>query len=119
MAKSKVSDAVRRDFEFALQCERELGGMGSVADWPTGEASSVMAFKRYDCEGKKVGCADQGEIVRAIRGKASLNWHIKEWASGIRDELFVVEEFRKAHPWLPEWVWAVVNKATSVRFAVY
>ena len=105
----RISDAVRRDFAFALECEQKLGGMGSCVSWPSGDASALLAFKRYDCEGKTVGC-DDPDIIRAIRGKASLNWHIAEWRAGIRERLFLPCEFREAHPWLPEWVWRVVAR---------
>jgi len=105
----RISDAVRRDFQFALECERKLGGMCGFEDWPDGDASALEAFKKYDCEGKKIGC-DDADIVRAMRGKASLNWHIKNWAIGIAEGLFLAKEFKEAHPWLPDWAWSAMEE---------
>jgi len=109
MERRRISEAVRRDFDFSLLCEARLGGMGTCVAWPRGDQSALEAFKRYDCEGKVVGCAEPQAMVRAVRGKASLNWHISEWAAGIRERLFALSEFKVAHPWLPQWVWQTIE----------
>jgi len=110
----RISKAVKRDFDFALQCESKLGGMGACVDWPQGDVAPLRVFKRYDCEGKIVGCSDPAVMVRAVRGKASLNWHISEWAQGIKEGLFRLSEFKQAHPWLPDWVWGSVKARSYV-----
>lgn len=77
-----------------------------------GGVSALEAFDAKDSRGKDMPCREGDLLRRVLRAKGSLNLQIKQWAEGVSEGLFLIDEFVDDFPWLPDWVWnAVFNQA--------
>ncbi len=92
-----------------------------VARDPNGPTAR-QAFRKFDDEGKKpTSCRQPRVLQAAMHGKTSLNFHVTDvWGYAIRltsregdpwIALLEVDELRSSYPYLPDWVWKVLDKA--------
>ena len=104
----KIPKRVRRDYELYSQTEKKLGRVGKqvkkIPSDPNGK-SALEAFKLLDCQGIVAPCREAEELERILWGKASLNWHIQNWAAGFLEGTLFPYEINNDFPWLPDWAW--------------
>jgi hypothetical protein len=75
--------------------------------------SAIETMFLFDTHGDTVTCREPEELTKLVNGKAGLNLQIKQWAAGIKEGLFGIEEFQISYPWLPSWVWDSVRKQSK------
>ena len=117
-ADRKIKKKICDSFDTYIQCSKIFKFSGSYHGhqvlWDEGGVSALKAFNALDSMGFDAPCNQPYLLMKALDGKAALNLTIRLWASGIKDGLFLLEEFRQDYPWLPNWVWnAVANQAGS------
>lgn len=120
MRRIRVKDHHRRDFEFYLHFANRVpvfdpGGdvfaRSSTLHQDASAPSALECFVANESTGSvPTACASPREYTEAIRGKRLVNFHIKMWAKGIAEELFVVSEFQQDFPDAPPWVWDALRQ---------
>jgi hypothetical protein len=109
----RISRKVRKDFEFYTECYNTFSGAGwippvRVVCDPDGR-TALEAFALLDSRGVTTETREPGRLRRTLAGKALINWHITNWAEGIRGGLFCLGEFQEEFSHLPERVWGAVR----------
>jgi len=115
-ADRKVKSKIRASFNTYIQCSKIFKFSGSYHGhqvlWDENGVSALKAFNALDSMGFNAPCNQPYLLMKALDGKAALNLIVRQWASGIKDGLFLLAEFRESYPWLSDWVWdAVANQA--------
>jgi hypothetical protein len=60
----------------------------------SGGPTAAEWMKRWESEGVKGESTSEPEILQRFhQGKCCRDWHISEWKEGVRDGLFIPEEF--------------------------
>ena len=109
----KVSRKVRHNFELYLLVYERMQVMGveqEVIEEHKDGYSAIEAFAFKDSHGKNVPCKEPDLLKDVLCAKGYLNLHIKMWAEGVAEYLFLIEEFQSDYPWLPDWVWEAVKR---------
>ena len=77
--------------------------------------SGNKAFTKADSTGVLVPCREPHTLACLLLAKADLNLHVKIWAEGVAEELFLMREFQVDFDFLPAWVWkAVLNQSEKI-----
>lgn len=111
----KYSRAYQRDFEFYSANVGRFAFCGRSVPVPDrGSMTVKKAFLVYDSQGKLMPCVDPASLAALIACKASVNFHIKLWAQGVKQGVLGGPELREILHEIsaPEWVYrAIVGQA--------
>lgn len=127
----KIKETHRRDFFtyiwFNRQVNKRLGNKYYFCPdnykFERGNRDTILCFVEKESRGyigKKKKELDENDppppfdpddhpkepmlLTLALDGKKLLNWHIKQWAEGLRDGTFIAWELRNYLFTLPDWV---------------
>lgn len=116
--KFKISDHARRDFEFLRDTDLHGIGVSIGCETPlTPDGYTALeCWYAKDTHGETLPCREPAELDKAIRGKASWNLQIKQWAEDIADGMLLQQsELVDYCAGLPEWVFdATMNQASKL-----
>jgi hypothetical protein len=127
---TKVTGDHRRDFAAYLHWDEEWGRDGlhigpTVLPLSSPDGLPALeAFVQKESRGAVLPTTQPMVLRAVLRGKASLNWQIKQWGEMIADRvgagiamafvaLVEMKELKAAYPWLPDWVWSAVAGRAS------
>lgn len=112
----RVTGAHRRDFAAYLRWRRQMRGFLPWRSKPftRGNTDTVAAFAELESRGVMPAPRHPRVLAAVLEGKKLLNFQIKQWAEGAADPCCTIPvELREAYPWLPDWVWQSLRKASA------
>lgn len=110
----KITKNTRSNFELYLLAFDKLGGdefnpfpfeVEMVADG----LAAIECFSLLDNQGKASSCRDPDRFAKCQSGKSLLNFWIEQWAEGINDGLFCIDEIKDGKQWVPDWAWVAMR----------
>jgi len=114
----KISEKARQDFEFYKDTELKTLGvsLGCETELDINGHSALKCFVAKDTHGKILPCSEPEELDSTLKGKASWNLQIKQWATDISEGLMLTQnELHEYCSNLPKWVFpSVVKQAESL-----
>lgn len=103
----KITDRIKAEFEFYRDTPLDMIGQQvgvDVVPDPSGH-SALECWMAKDTHGKDLPCREPEVLLKAFRGKKSVNLQVKLWAEDVADGLMLRQpELAEYTTSWPEWV---------------